>query len=940
MRGGGKNPLAKGLDKVSFISKKSYLQSIALVMALAFTAGCGGSSSTSTTQTPTQDTTNPAPYQGQFVDSPVEGLGYRTATREGVTDGNGYFGYDVPNEPVTFFIGNQDIGVYNTNKSLHVYDMKMTQDDKFANKQYKVAQLLQTLDKDQDESNGIQLSNSQNAKKFADIAEPFNYQCTQKEFEDSISTHLLANPVSYVLAKEASDKQAKSLTEQCPIPNPILNGVEIKNLSCDNRKKVNFYKKNIVNNINQSINGYDLHISDFSKDEATKETEQAIENNPILSSLEAYDSLVESVDAYGDKSKQFELFIKSSTTLLKFIDAMVNASDITGTNDKITEWNEKSKKTQDIIELLSSGAECVNYLNGLKDGRSSPQKNLDKCVALVGKSLKIATDDKDKNLILQRQLEGIVSSIEALEGASKLAQGKTKSDVKKALLKTAAASSQLIGDAVVIHYIGTENEDTAVGIESFINDGIVTPASKIASTCYANPDIADKAKCPSVIAQEVSKSLLKVAIPSAFRIERGYYAIKRNEVIVAQRVLEELMKYNTFEDVYKANKIDLTNVNNRFSNLIIKIADDYGYDASSFIWAKLEKEFITGENNVYVDVDNVSHIVDMYLNWMENSFDAMEDSAYITLTATPKENGLVSINGIIEQFLNETNVELMCYTNAPSDHDLDNPVVTDIKGASSADFNFDINFPTNGAKGVVCVAYSKGQGLFKGKGVVGTFVANVNINLTNGLVAHYEFEGNANDSSGNGNHGTPYGGVGYVDGVIGQAGSFDGVDDYISALPVEVTTDITMSSWVNPKTQGTDGYTVGGIVVNGGDYEFAITSGTNTIRYALNNVTYSTSWVDTGIAIPLNQWSLVSITYNGSSIITYLNGVEVHRKSISGNMLGISCPLGVGARYLEQGTSVPSDGWYSIFNGQIDDLRIYNRALNESEIQELYNRGK
>ncbi|MGV6831972.1 MAG: DUF4214 domain-containing protein [bacterium] len=53
------------------------------------------------------------------------------------------------------------------------------------------------------------------------------------------------------------------------------------------------------------------------------------------------------------------------------------------------------------------------------------------------------------------------------------------------------------------------------------------------------------------------------------------------------------------------------------------------------------------------------------------------------------------------------------------------------------------------------------------------------INLTNGLVAHYEFEGNADDSSGNENHGTQYGGVSYVDGVIGQAGNFDGIDDYI-----------------------------------------------------------------------------------------------------------------------------------------------------------------
>ena len=53
------------------------------------------------------------------------------------------------------------------------------------------------------------------------------------------------------------------------------------------------------------------------------------------------------------------------------------------------------------------------------------------------------------------------------------------------------------------------------------------------------------------------------------------------------------------------------------------------------------------------------------------------------------------------------------------------------------------------------------------------------IDLTDGLVAHYEFENNADDSSGNGNDGEEFGGVSYVDGVIGQAASFDGVDDFI-----------------------------------------------------------------------------------------------------------------------------------------------------------------
>ena len=63
------------------------------------------------------------------------------------------------------------------------------------------------------------------------------------------------------------------------------------------------------------------------------------------------------------------------------------------------------------------------------------------------------------------------------------------------------------------------------------------------------------------------------------------------------------------------------------------------------------------------------------------------------------------------------------------------------------------------------------------------------VNLTDGLVAHYEFEGNAKDSSGNGNDGTEHGGVSYTNGVIGKAGSFDGVDDYLNLSKADYTVE-------------------------------------------------------------------------------------------------------------------------------------------------------
>ena len=51
--------------------------------------------------------------------------------------------------------------------------------------------------------------------------------------------------------------------------------------------------------------------------------------------------------------------------------------------------------------------------------------------------------------------------------------------------------------------------------------------------------------------------------------------------------------------------------------------------------------------------------------------------------------------------------------------------------------------------------------------------------LNTGLIAHYSFDNNTDDETGNGNNGIQYGGITYIDGVIGKAARFDGVDDFM-----------------------------------------------------------------------------------------------------------------------------------------------------------------
>lgn len=82
-----------------------------------------------------------------------------------------------------------------------------------------------------------------------------------------------------------------------------------------------------------------------------------------------------------------------------------------------------------------------------------------------------------------------------------------------------------------------------------------------------------------------------------------------------------------------------------------------------------------------------------------------------------------------------------------------------------------------------------------GIGLIGNAVAG----LDDGLVAYYPFDGNANDESGHGNDGTEYGALTYSTGVVGQAVSFDGIDDYVdfhSNLNL-MGFPLTVSYWIN-----------------------------------------------------------------------------------------------------------------------------------------------
>jgi len=226
---------------------------------------------------------------------------------------------------------------------------------------------------------------------------------------------------------------------------------------------------------------------------------------------------------------------------------------------------------------------------------------------------------------------------------------------------------------------------------------------------------------------------------------------------------------------------------------------------------------------------------------------------------------------------------------------------------------------------------------------------------TKGLVAHYEFEGNANDSSGKGNNGTEHGGVTYIDGVIGKAGHFDGVDDYIQIPALETNFDeITISTWIyfkSPKSWGRI------IDLSNGNEEnnieeannilFAEDATTSNLCFEVYSNNSSFSWetqkVEVANGISFGEWkhyTSVASKKNGKMEVSiYINGEKQATIDRNGDTNSIT---NVPDKIKREFNYIAKSAWSrdEYFNGSIDDLRIYNRALSESEVKGIYKMKK
>ncbi len=201
-----------------------------------------------------------------------------------------------------------------------------------------------------------------------------------------------------------------------------------------------------------------------------------------------------------------------------------------------------------------------------------------------------------------------------------------------------------------------------------------------------------------------------------------------------------------------------------------------------------------------------------------------------------------------------------------------------------------------------------------------------------GIWRFEEATGNtAYDSSGYGNNGT-INGASPVAGILGNALSFDGNNDYVdcgSNDSLNIINEISIELWFNPSTVTDDHYAAAHGSYGGMGWAIYQQSTRFTPSIKTN---VGTGIVSTSYFLKIGQWGHIVITYDGSKLKVYENGVFYQDAPLSGSILYTGFPkTGIGG-YLPTPTFRP-------FFGLIDEVRIYGKALTAGEIQKHYVEG-
>ena len=214
-----------------------------------------------------------------------------------------------------------------------------------------------------------------------------------------------------------------------------------------------------------------------------------------------------------------------------------------------------------------------------------------------------------------------------------------------------------------------------------------------------------------------------------------------------------------------------------------------------------------------------------------------------------------------------------------------------------------------------------------------------------GMVAWWPGEGNANDIVGN-NNGTAVGGVTYTNGEVGQAFQFGGTNSYIQipasdSLDVAQKGGLTIEAWVKPDYLPPFGNQalppiVGWYSPSRAGVELYFQAGSSLVADLRSIGGANASFWTAYNTISTNVFQHIALTWdkNSGNASIYINGVQMTNFNFGDISPQTSFPVSIGKR-----TSPNAYRGGDTYNGKVDELSIYSRALSASEIQAIYAAG-
>ena len=325
---------------------------------------------------------------------------------------------------------------------------------------------------------------------------------------------------------------------------------------------------------------------------------------------------------------------------------------------------------------------------------------------------------------------------------------------------------------------------------------------------------------------------------------------------------------------------------------------------------------LTGDDGFWSAADDVMVVVQSQpVNNQAPQVDAGGDQT-ITLPGSAQLNGAVSDDGLPNP--PGTLTSTWSKVSGPGD------VAFGDAGAAQTSASFS-------AAGTYVLRLSASDGALDGSDDVSILV---NPQAASGPVGWWKLDdgggSSAADSSGTGNNGTLVNNPAWISGVLGGGMNFNGTNQRVSIADnnsLDVSNQITIAAWIKPGKKDTQ-YPIKkarGDSING--YELSLSSsGKIFVRFnqAASGNTYrldsSTSYPTDG-----NTWMHVAATYDGATIKLYVNGVLDASMNTAVTIATNTIPLSLGS---DDQNSAP-------FQGGLDDVRIYGRALSAAEIQSL-----